>query len=613
MALLRRYGIYAAITATFLYVFYSLSFPYEPSHSSEGVHQQPQHPHHEEPQEHEHPQEPVKIKSYDWSKVSIQHPIESFTPLPSGEAKPLPKIQFDFKEETTVVKNIREKRRDEVKKAFEKCWKNYRQKAWMHDELSPISGGSKDPFGGWGATLIDALDTLWIMGFKEEFMSAIKDVERIDFGFTGMDKINVFETNIRYLGGLLAAYELSGHDTLLKKAKEVGEMLYHAFDTPNHMPITRWDSRKAGEGEPQVADETALLAEIGSLSLEFSRLSALTNDPKWYDAIARITTALEQQQSGTKLPGMWPILVNMRKPDFTYDTSFTLASMADSAYEYLPKTYALLGGLESSYKSMYLAATETAIKHTIFRPMTPDNADIRMSGFVRAERSTANLYPEMQHLGCYTGGMFALGGKIFSKPDHIDLGRKLADACVWAYKNTPSGIMPEKSHLFACPDMSNCTWDESAWKAEVASLAELGTEKDPLQNIANLRLPQGYTAMDDRSYLLRPEAIESVFLLYRITGGQQWQAAAWDMFTAIQHHTDTELGNAALEDVSAENPPKIDSMESFWLGETLKYFYLIFSQQDVMSLDEWVFNTEAHAFKLPKTKGRVESETSGFS
>lgn len=197
MALLRRYGIYAAITAVFLYVFYSLSFPYQQSfpEGNQQRPQHPQHPHHEENQKPEEKKpegvkEPVKLKIYNWAKVPLQHPIESFTPMPTGEPKALPKIQFEFKDEDATAKNIREKRRDEVKKAFEKCWRNYREKAWMHDELAPISGSWKNTFGGWGATLIDALDTLWIMGFKEEFSSAMKDVEQIDFGVTDMEKIN---------------------------------------------------------------------------------------------------------------------------------------------------------------------------------------------------------------------------------------------------------------------------------------------------------------------------------------------------------------------------------------------------------------------------------------
>jgi len=75
---------------------------------------------------------------------------------------------------------------------------------------------------------------------------------------------------------------------------------------------------------------------------------------------------------------------------------------------------------------------------------------------------------------------------------------------------------------------------------------------------------------------------------------------AWDMFQAIEKHTKVKYGSAALDDVTSTNPPKSDTMESFWTAETLKYFYLIFSSQDLISLDEYVFNTEAHPFKRPK-------------
>jgi mannosyl-oligosaccharide alpha-1,2-mannosidase len=74
------------------------------------------------------------------------------------------------------------------------------------------------------------------------------------------------------------------------------------------------------------------------------------------------------------------------------------------------------------------------------------------------------------------------------------------------------------------------------------------------------------------------------------------------MFTAIEKHTATEFGNAALLDVSTDAPPRVDSMESFWLSETLKYFYLVFSEPGLISLDDYVLNTEAHPFRIPKPK-----------
>lgn len=261
----------------------------------------------------------------------MNYPVKDMTPLPNGAPKALPRIQHDFKDEPETSRQIRETRQSEVKKQFLKCWKNYRAKAWMHDEMTPIAGGYTDDFGGWAATLVDSLDTLWIMGAREEFISAIKDVEAIDFGRTNMEKVNMFETNIRHLGGLLSAYELSREDRILNKAKEVGEMLYRAFDTPNHMPLTRWDFHKGGRGEKQDAEENVLIAELGSFSMEFVRLSQATGDPKWYDAAHRVVKLLERDQMKTRLPGMWPIVVNPRREDLTQDTGFSLGSMVCTA------------------------------------------------------------------------------------------------------------------------------------------------------------------------------------------------------------------------------------------------------------------------------------------
>jgi mannosyl-oligosaccharide alpha-1,2-mannosidase len=599
MALLRRYSMYILIAVFLIYMLYSLSFPYDTSDVPSPYAQKPR----PKPKKLR-PARPQKYASFEWERVPVKNKVNSFIPLPKGNAVRLPKIQFDFsKQEDATARTTREERKEEVKKQFLKCWHNYRSKAWMHDEMRPISGQVTDHFGGWAATLIDALDTLWIMGFEEEFNSAIEDVESIDFGYTELEKVNVFETNIRHLGGLLSAYELSRDERLLYKAKEVGEMLYRAFDTPNRMPLTRWDFKAAGQGKPQQAEDGVLLAEIGSMTMEFTHLSQLTGDPKFYDAVARITRMLEQQQDKTKLPGMWPIVVNARKADLMRDTTFTLNSMADSTYEYLPKMHALLGGLDPVYRTMYEKAMDTAITHALFRPSTPSNSDLLASGSVSVDGASVSVVPELQHLSCYTGGMFALGSKLFGNASHGDIARKLTDTCVWAYKASPAGIMPEVSNLLKCANTTQCYWDEKAWHAGVASHSDEKERPDPLTTIASSHLPQGFTSVPDARFLLRPEAIESVFILYRTTGDAKYQAAAWDMWTSIMRSTDTSLGNSALKDVMSDKPPRDDSMESFWMAETLKYFFLIFSESGVVSLDEWVFNTEAHVMRLPKAPG----------
>jgi mannosyl-oligosaccharide alpha-1,2-mannosidase len=89
--------------------------------------------------------------------------------------------------------------------------------------------------------------------------------------------------------------------------------------------------------------------------------------------------------------------------------------------------------------------------------------------------------------------------------------------------------------------------------------------------------------------------------MYRITGDPSWQEKGWTMFEAVIKATQTDFGHSAIGDVSnVENPAPSNSMESFWLAETLKYFYLLFATPDVISLDEWVLNTEAHPFKRPR-------------
>jgi mannosyl-oligosaccharide alpha-1,2-mannosidase len=178
-----------------------------------------------------------------WFKLPERYPVSSTIPLPTGEPISIPKIQASPRSEDAAARKERLRRRAAVQESFLHCWKNYKNQAWMKDELLPISGGGRNNFGGWGATLVDSLDTLWIMDMKDDFETAVKASGLIDFTTTTDEVINVFETTIRYLGGFLAAYDLSEakYPLLLQKATEVGDLLMSCFDTPNRMPITRWN------------------------------------------------------------------------------------------------------------------------------------------------------------------------------------------------------------------------------------------------------------------------------------------------------------------------------------------------------------------------------------
>ncbi|KAH7038271.1 family 47 glycoside hydrolase [Microdochium trichocladiopsis] len=546
--------------------------------------------------------------SYFWKALPTLYPPASIRPLPTSGPVSFPPIQATGLKESAEARSLREKHRRAVKSIFTRCWASYREHAWLADELTPNSGASRNTFGGWAATLVDSLDTLWIMEMREEFEEAVAAAITIDFTKTDSNEVNVFETTIRYLGGFLGAFDVSQDYRLLRKAVEIGEMLYKAFDTPNRMPITRWDIHAAmrNDRSKQIAGSGTLIAEIGSLSMEFTRLSILTGDPKWFDAVQAITDLMAAQQMSTELPGLWPLVADAQKQIFNGGTAFTLGAMADSVYEYLPKMSALLGGQLDVYQTMYERAAATAMKHNLFRPMLPDNDDILIAGQAHTKNGGRDIELEAQgqHLVCFFGGLMVVGGKMFNRQQDVDAATKLVEGCIWAYKSMPHGIMPETFNAHPCPSQHSCAWDESLWKREVARKAgekdvESLTEAQLNQIVKDKHVPKGFTAIPDARYILRPEAIESVFVLYRATGREDLLESAWDMFSAIERVTSTEFASSAVWDVSkpGEVPQQSDSMESFWLGETLKYFYLIFSDPSLISLDEFVFNTEAHPLR----------------
>ena len=549
-------------------------------------------------------QNPYRIGSYVFTE---KHPIKKYRPFAQGEPAHIPHLQHDFGEEDRDARKIRLERLGLVKKSFARSWAGYKMHAWMKDELQPVSGGSVQSFGGWAASLVDTLDTLWIVGMKQEFKEAVEAVAKINFNNTEEETLNVFETNIRYLGGFLGAYDLShGHEEypiLLQKAIEVGDLLYCAFDTPNRMPVTRWSWEKALEGESQTASPNTLVAEIGSLTLEFTRLSQLTGDMKYYDAITRIMEEFRKVQADTKLPGLWPVLVNAKELEFT-DNGFTLGGMADSLYEYLPKQHMLLGGLGKMYQEMYEYAITTAMNNIFFQPMLPDNADVLIAGSASVSNSKGvQSKAEGQHLGCYAGGMVGIGAKIFKQPLHLNMARKLVDGCIWAYEHSPLGIMPEVFTMLPCEMNSDCKWDEKKWKQAVVKSADQNQNEDESANDSSSdeekytqtmkprRLSPGFLNIQDRRYILRPEAIESVFIHYRLTGDEDLPDKAWQMFEAIENVTRTDIANSAVDDVTVATKAQIkkaNKMESFWMAETLKYFYLIFAEPSLVSLDDYV-------------------------
>lgn len=201
-----------------------------------------------------------------WALFLPRHSAHLIGTTDDSNSNSLFHIQATFKKENTATKEIRIDRQQQVREAFLHAWKGYKKYAWLHDEVTPLTGGHKDPFVGWAATLVDGLDSLYIMGLQEEFDDALTALESIDFSKPNAERIPVFETTIRYLGGLLGAYDVSGakYPILLQKADQLGEMLFRAFNTRNGIPQPYYWWQGSNEEELD-GESGVIIAQIGKI------------------------------------------------------------------------------------------------------------------------------------------------------------------------------------------------------------------------------------------------------------------------------------------------------------------------------------------------------------
>lgn len=224
-------------------------------------------------------------------------------------------------------------RQAEIKKSTARVWAAYKRYAWGADELKPVSRSSSNTWGHMGMTLLDSLDTLWLLGLRKEFEEASTWVANTLI-FQPPGAVSTFETTIRAFGGLLAAFDLSGQASLLERAKELGDFLFPAFDTESGVPFSQviFSQRKGLDGWN---GHNSLLAEMGTLQIEFRALSYFTGDDKYEKAAMRPI----QLMASLKPPhGLYPLKISCKDGAFA-EHRVTFGAMGDSFYEYLLKTW----------------------------------------------------------------------------------------------------------------------------------------------------------------------------------------------------------------------------------------------------------------------------------
>ena len=165
---------------------------------------------------------------------------------------------------------------EEVRQEFLHSWNAYKKYAWGHDMLRPVSKTYVD----WYKTTLlmtplDALDTMTLMGFKDE-ADSVREYLIKNLSFDQDIYVKNFEITIRLLGGLLSNYQLSGDQRLLMMADDLGTRLMPVFKTPTGIPYVDVNLRTGAIRNPRTNP-----AEVGTLLIEFGTLSKLTGKPEY--------------------------------------------------------------------------------------------------------------------------------------------------------------------------------------------------------------------------------------------------------------------------------------------------------------------------------------------
>ncbi|XP_076593003.1 mannosyl-oligosaccharide 1,2-alpha-mannosidase IA isoform X2 [Chaetodon auriga] len=446
-------------------------------------------------------------------------------------------------------------RREKVKEMMKFAWDSYKRYAWGKNELRPLTrnGHIGNMFGGLrGASIIDSLDTLYIMGMMEEYNDAKEWVQTsLDLNSNG--EASLFEVNIRYVGGLLSAYYLTGEEVFKSKVMELGEKLLPAFNTPTGIPRgvinlgsgTSWSWGWASAG-------SSILAEFGTLHLEFVHLSELSRNPIYTEKVMNIRKLLNKIE---KPHGLYPNFLSPVSGNWVQH-HVSIGGLGDSFYEYLIKSFLMSDKSDEDAKKMYYSALE-AIEANLVQK-SPGGLTYM------AEWRGGILDHKMGHLACFSGGMIGIGaddGAAEKRQHYLDLAAEITHTCHESYSRSATKLGPE------------------AFRFDGGGEATA-------------------TRLSDRYYILRPEVIESYMYMWRLTHDPKYREWGWEAVEALEQHCRVESGFSGIRDVYTMTVSHDNMQQSFFLSETLKYLYLLFSDDDLLPLEDWVFNTEAHPLPI---------------
>ena len=372
-------------------------------------------------------------------------------------------------------------------------------------------------------------------------------IETIDFTTTPDGPVEIFDVNIRYLGGLLSAYDLlksglfpnnypeSQINALLSQAVTLGNKIAYGFDSPTGLAGSNvnFTSNTPVFGTYTVASTNVTYnatntASTGTFVLDWARLSDLSGNETYRQLTERANSYLVN-------PSPSPVYPGLVGTEFDVDTGKMITfdggwhSGVDSFLEYLIKDYQYKkSATTTQYKNFWLQAVQSTIEYIALQPYGfPDLT------FISELDVNGSITWSEDDFSCFCGGNFLLGGTLLDMPEIVQLGIEATDSCHQTYNQTLTGLGPigwawyNSSNLAYNPEDNN----------------DASERKTAAQD--GFFIPDG-----DENWEFRPEEIESIFYAHRITGDPRWAEYNWQIFEAINNVAKNDVAFATVNNVN---------------------------------------------------------------
>ena len=416
------------------------------------------------------------------------------------------------------------------------AWAEYRKLAWGQDEIKPVSGTGQSfliPGQTVGLSIVEALDTLWLMGLDAEFEDGVRWIKTsLRFDLDG--DAQVFEATIRLVGGLLSGHLATGETRLLELAHDLATRMMPAFDTPTGMPM-RFVNLKTGK----TRDPQSFPAEIGGgMAPEFVTLSRLTGEKRFGEAAVNAMLALYGKRSKIGLlgdtidvtTGAW---ISRRA---------TIGPPSDSYFEYLWDSWRLTG--DTRLRDAYRTCTAAILAHLADR----STGDL---WFANADFETgAKLSLRQSELSAFYPGLLTEGGNAREARLHM---------AAWVKAQDRYGILPE-------------AFDPTDWSVRA-----------PTNALRPELADSAFTMwLHDHDEQWRHVARTHFLNMKR------WNKAA---------HGYSGLTNVAARPPARSPPRLRRSCPGYWWSEQMKYYWLIFSDCARFDYRDNYLSTEGNVLK----------------